>query len=44
MVVGGAVGEMLVITTSVYGKDADNTDVARLLETRGGVPICKRAG
>jgi 3-hydroxyisobutyrate dehydrogenase-like beta-hydroxyacid dehydrogenase len=42
MVVGAAVREMLVITNAVYGKDADYTDVARLLETWGGVPIRKR--
>lgn len=39
MVVGAAVREMLVVTNAVYGKDADYTDVARLLETWGGVPI-----
>jgi 3-hydroxyisobutyrate dehydrogenase len=43
MVVGAAVREMLVVTTSVYGREADYTDVARLLETWGGVPIRKRA-
>lgn len=43
MMVGSAVREMLVVTNAVYGKDADYTDVARLLETWGGVPIRKRA-
>jgi 3-hydroxyisobutyrate dehydrogenase-like beta-hydroxyacid dehydrogenase len=43
MFVGAAVREMLVVTNAVYGKDADYTDVARLLETWGGVPIRKKS-
>ena len=43
MVVGAAVREMLVITNAVYGKDADYTHVARLLETWSGVPIRSHA-
>lgn len=39
MVVGSAVREMLSITTSVIGKDADFTDVVRICEGWAGVEV-----
>ena len=39
MVVGGAVREMLAITSARFGADSDFTHVAKLLEEWAGVEI-----
>ncbi len=39
MVVGSAVRDMLSITTSLFGKDADFTDVVRVCESWAGVQV-----
>ncbi|MBV7486240.1 NAD(P)-dependent oxidoreductase [Bordetella sp. BOR01] len=39
MVVGSAVREMLVLTTTLCGEQADFTHIAKVVETWGGVPI-----
>jgi len=44
MMVGSAVREMLVLTTALYGQDADFTHVAKVVESWGGVPIRRREG
>jgi 3-hydroxyisobutyrate dehydrogenase and related beta-hydroxyacid dehydrogenases len=44
MVVGAAVREMLVLTQALCGKDADFTDVARMVENWAGVQIRQRQG
>lgn len=43
MVVGSAVREMLVMTQAMYGKTADFTDVARMMESLAGVEMRPRS-
>jgi len=42
MVVGSSVREMLVMTTAIYGQDADYADVARVVEDWAGVKVRSR--
>lgn len=42
MMVGSSVREMLVMTTAIYGQDADYADVARVVEDWAGVKVRSR--
>jgi 3-hydroxyisobutyrate dehydrogenase-like beta-hydroxyacid dehydrogenase len=42
MIVGAAVREMLVVTTAVHGKNADYSEVARVVEDWAGVKVRRR--